>query len=133
MIQRMIFALAVSSVGIAVIAGGEPPRKIAPESIYATTGQPNVKKLMGVVDAADMKKVHESRKDRAPAVFLVAGKDIAAAAKASIGLLAPRKDDAPPQEVKLGKTDTLWVGAYLGSTGSNPPQFVVESVEVSAK
>ena len=133
MMNRWMVVIAVSVVGAATLLGGDEERKIAPEKIFANNGQKSVKKLEGPAAMDDLQKVHGTAKDRKPAVFLVAAKDIGAAVKASRGLAVQRASGDPVPEVKTDAKGTLWVGAYLGSSGSNPPQFLVESVEVTSK
>jgi hypothetical protein len=133
MMNRWMVVIAVSLVGFAALLGGGADRKISPENIYANNGQKDVKKLPDAVTPGDLQKVHGEAKDRKPAVFLVAAKDIAAAVKASRGLAVQRAAGDPVPEVKTGAKGTLWVGAYLGSSGSSPPQFLIESVEVTTK
>src|SRR5207253_5177589 len=77
--------------------------------------------------------------DRKANVFLVAGADIGAAVTAARPryLTDPKnkedkKDDTKIDVIVGGKTP-LWIVAYLGSTGSLPPQWLIESVEIKDK
>lgn len=64
-------------------------------------------------------------------LFLVRGKDIAAAIKATRGVfIGGRSADVPGDPEDGSKAETLWLVAYLGTAGSEPPAWLVKSALV---
>jgi RNA polymerase sigma factor (sigma-70 family) len=108
----------------------EKARKIPLAEVHATPGQPGAKQLGAEVDPQDLAQVHGESGARSPTVFLVAGKDIAAAVEGSRGRGAPAKPNEPAPDVRTGLGGKLWLGAYLGGAGSMPAQYLVQAVEV---
>src|ERR1043165_8557261 len=117
--------------GLASAQPGEQSVKIAPENVYATSGQPNVKQLKSMAGLEDFRKIREGATDKKPAVFLVLAKDIVGAVRASRGMAIQRRPGDAIPELKSNATDSVWLGSFLGMSGSMPPQYVIQSIEIS--
>jgi hypothetical protein len=120
-------------------SAGEEARKVPPGNVYATTGQKGVKPLSTATDGdgkyvepygADLEKLRGEASGRAT-VFLVTGKDVSAAIKASRGRVTERAVGPPDQLKPAGQP--VWLGAYLGTGGSSPPAWKVEGIAVKGK
>jgi hypothetical protein len=136
---RWSAVLALSVTAALAVSAGEGARKIAPGSVYATTGQKELKPLSTAMDGdgkyvepygADLDKLRGEAAGKAT-VFLVAGKDITAAIKASRGRLGERAVGPPDQLKPAGQP--VWLVAYLGTSGSSPPAWKVEGIAVKDK
>jgi hypothetical protein len=123
------------AVGVTGVTGQQEPRQIPLASIYTTSVQKELKRLPGDIKVADPDRII----DRKANVFLVAGGDIAAAVAAARPryLTDPKnkndKEDDMKIDVVRGGQTPLWIVAYLGSTGSLPPQWMIESVVIKDK
>lgn len=139
MMQRLIAAGGLIGCLLLSVQGGEKTRTVPLDQIGATTGQKGIKKMTAAMDGAGkyvepygkaLAEIQQLGRNK-PSVALVTGKDLTAAVEAWRGLVSERKEG--PNSVEAKGTDTLWIGAYLGTNGSSPPAFEVEAVEIKGK
>jgi hypothetical protein len=109
-------------------------KKIPLGSVYTTTRQKDTKDAA----LAQLKDLPRPIFGKVLAgervIFLVNGKDFPTAVKASRQFLPPKGDAKAADPTAETKADEQnWVGAYLGSTGSQPPAYRVLSVEVEGR
>ena len=102
-------------------AAEEKPRTVPVDDMYGTTGQKEIKKPAG----AELTEILKSDK-KAHTLFLVNGKDIEAAVKASAAGFAK-------EPTAVTSKDEAWLAVYLGSNGSSPPAFQLKDVEIKDK
>jgi hypothetical protein len=69
--------------------------------------------------------------DGPPQIVLCVGDDVAAAVKASVLSFSTPEEAATT--ITGGTIDTLWLAAYLGSDGSTPPAYRIETIEVNGR
>jgi hypothetical protein len=130
-------AVIVGLAGWVCVSGAEEGRQIPLESIYSTTGQKGLKALKMRLDepqGQELQGIARGYRGGASDVFLVRGKDIAAAVKAARqAFTAGQSADGPVIPDAASRAAPLWVVAYLGSAGSSPPAWLVHSVEVKGQ
>jgi hypothetical protein len=134
MLTRCLIAAPLVALSLTGATRQQESGQIPLASIYTTSLQKELKRLPGEIKVSDPDRIIDRKAD----VFLVAGADIAAAVAASRPryLTDPKnkndKKDDTKIDVVVGKTP-LWIVAYLGSTGSQPPQWIIESLEIKDK
>jgi hypothetical protein len=114
------------------VQAAEEARTIPLEAIYATNGQKGLKPVLRLFKEPyghDLNELFRSSAMGASNLFLVRGEDLAAAVKGTRlvftgGLPAERVVEGP----NVPKAAPLWAVAYLGTAGSNPPMWLVQSV-----
>jgi hypothetical protein len=116
----------------------EDVRKIPLESIYSTSGQQGMQYLTRRLDqpyGPHLQEIYDKFKCGASTLFLVRGKDIAAAARAARRVLAGyREVDRPVATEAQAEVAPLWLVVYLGpASGSTPPRWWIEGVEVKGQ
>jgi hypothetical protein len=130
-----VFAvLAVFAVGLAAQLGAfarEEPRLIPLDTVYASFNQDGFKSLDPEVETDGLFRVLGAVRESPQRIVLCIGTDVSSAVKGSeVGFGAP--DEAIPP-VTDATSESLWLGAYLGSDGSVPPAFRVSAIEVNGK
>src|SRR2546430_9914924 len=135
MFPRCLITAALVAVSLSGLTRGQEPRQVPLASVYSTSIQKDLKRLPREIKAGDPSRGMETK----PLVFLVAGADIAAAVEASrlhyvidTKNKKDKKDNGTIDVLVIGKTP-CWVVAYLGSSGSQPPEWVLEAVEIKDK
>ena len=130
-------SLVVVLTGLAIIlfevtlgTAADEVKKIPLGSVYSSTGQKDTK------DGVELREVPDAFGNFSgrSVIFLVNGKDFLTAVKASRPFFEFRGDgkaQEPKAESKAGEQN--WVGACMGSEGSSPPAFRVQSVEIGGK
>jgi hypothetical protein len=61
-------------------------------------------------------------------VFMVRAKDITEATRATCNVLGSPAHELEGVDLRRSKAPTFWLVAYLGTSGSSPPEWTVESV-----
>lgn len=126
----------MSSIMLCVVSGvlfacEEKSRTVPLDSVYGTSGQKEIKRLSTATDGAgtyvdpagaDLVEIMKLDK-KAETCFLVNGKDVASAVKASVAGFAKGPPTATEKE-------PVWLSVYFGITGSSPPAYLVQSVEI---
>ncbi len=116
--------------------GAEDKRNIPLKSIYSTNGQDGLQILKSRLEepyGQDLQEMSRSLQG-ASNVFLVRGKDIAAAVRATrLIFMSGRSADVPVQPEDGLMNDHVWLVAYFGIAGSGPPAWTIKSVDVKDK
>jgi len=102
-------------------------RKIPLDLVYTTTRQKDTKDALPHLRGFPKPNFSGNLLPGKPVIFMVNGKDFPAALRASRRFVLPEADTKAPQ---LQAGEPSWVCAYLGSTGSIPPAYRVQSVEI---
>jgi hypothetical protein len=127
----LLIGLGIMPFGIRLGFAADDAKKIPLDSVYTTTRQTDAKDALPQLKDFPQPNLEGKSIAGKPVIFLVNGKDFPAAVKAS-GPFIPLDGDAktpdPKTETKAGEHH--WVGAYLGSNGSSPPAYRVQSVEI---
>jgi hypothetical protein len=135
--RAIVVSLLTGALCLAVARAGDDAKKIPLDSIHATTGQKDVKRLSTAMDGAGkyidpagaaLAKLYGGLKQGG--VGLVAGKDIAAAVEASGPLFAR---GAMQGELTVDAGAPLWAAVFFGTNGSSPPAWQVKQVEVKGR
>jgi hypothetical protein len=112
-------------------------RKIPLGSIYSTNGQEGLKAVrLGLEEpyGHDLQEIVREFRSGASNIVLVRGKDIAAALKATRwAFTANRPADVPVDPEDGSKRAPLWLVAFFGAAGSDPPAWLVQSIEVRGR
>lgn len=146
MAARLLYAL----LGLQVLVGCATAGRSAPEVrgsipldvVYSTSGQPGLAPLnrsRTYVDgtptyATDhgpaLDKIYQNhQKMRDPCIFLVRGENVAEAIGATYDVLWGIRDrDAASALTRESAHDPVWLFFFLGTSGSAPPQWILESV-----
>jgi RNA polymerase sigma factor (sigma-70 family) len=127
--------------------GGAEARVLPLDSLYGTTRQKQIQTVTaGFNFGPDGKKqyvkpyglylelLQGGGRHGASNVFLVRGKDIGQAVQATWEVCARfARVDAPAVADRQAAQAPLWAVAFFGMAGSEPPEWLVKSVEVKAK
>ncbi len=139
--KRIVASLLLTAAVLACAPGGEPPvgeapvRRIPLKEIYTTFDGNRLKHLPSGT-AEDWRRIYREYNGGAN-VFLVSGRDIEAAVRATryalTGASAPMGDKPvpPPDSGAPPAPSQLWLVACLGTSGSSPPLWRVSAVELA--
>lgn len=132
-----IVSLLAGALCLAAARGGDEAKKVPLDSIHATTGQKDVKRISTAMDGAGkyidpagaaLAKLYGELKQGGAG--LVAGKDVAAAVEASQGLFGRGGKQG---ELTVDAGAPLWAAVFFGTNGSSPPAWQVKQVEVKGR
>lgn len=107
--------------------------KIPLDSIYATSDQKGLKEVSLGEDEPHHKEMEALRRNRklTTNVFLVRGKDISGAIKATHEVFFLQRSGDLVRVPKKDEGGQVWLAVFFGVSGSVPPTWAVESVERS--
>ncbi len=110
-----------------------PPAPAPPKGIYANFPGDDLKGLPADADSPigrDMRLIHRDYHSGLSNMGLAYAKDIEAAVRVTRWALGSSIGDGPAfSEINPARTGPLWLVAYLGCAGSNPPAWRVHAVE----
>lgn len=115
----------------------EAARRVPLDSVYSTTGQKELKRVTRRPDESYGNDLSLMLRDWGTGLsnaFLVLAQDLTGAIKATREAFSA----AAPADIVVGRNkplnaSTLWLVAYLGTDGSTPPAWLIESVELDNK
>jgi hypothetical protein len=115
------------------VRGNAEARTIPLKEIYSTNGQKGLKPVqrhLAEPYGHDLNELYLKFHGGASNILLVRGKDFAEAVRSTRWGFAGVSADAPVEGPYVSKAAPLWVVAYLGAAGSEPPVWLVHSVVV---
>lgn len=128
LLRFLSYALCLALFSAAVAA--DEVKQIPLGAIYTTTHQKETRDLWTHLKDLPPGGVYGEPLRSERVVFLVNGKELNEAVRASRSFLVPAdKAEAPAQT----NGEDIWVGAHIGSRGSQPPAYRVLAVEVEGR
>jgi hypothetical protein len=129
------------------VAAGAASGRVPLESVYSTSGQKELKHMTAAFRHKEdgdrdyiepygwnLEQINRLSQLGCSNVFLVRGKDIAGAVKSTRWLyMGTGSGDVPVFADEESKAAPLWAVAFFGVSGSNPPAWLVQSVERKGK
>jgi len=116
-------------VGVRLGAFETDAKRVIPlNTVYVSFLQEGLKPVEEAAKNEDLLEAANCVREASPQIALCVGKDIAAAVQNSSASFAMPTELIPAVMAK--PDETVWVAAYLGSDGSVPPAYRIQSVEV---
>lgn len=106
----------------------EPTRVIPLNSVYATFAQDNLRSAEGIIDQETLERVAKANRAVPRRIALCVGADATAAVRDSAKAFALPEMGIP--SVDVDSSHTLWLAVYLGTEGTVPPAYRLESIEI---
>ena len=127
----MLAALITGAVVLGAHLGAfenEPTRVIPLNSVYATFAQDDPRSAEGIIGQETLEQVANANRAAPRRIVLCVGADATAAVRDSAKAFALREKGIP--SVHIDSSHMLWLAAYLGTEGTVPPAYRVESIEI---
>lgn len=134
--MRLCIVALAAATGLTAAQPGDEVKKVPLDSVYATTGQKDVKRISTAmdggkyVDPAGAELVKLMRDLKQGGIALVEGKDVAAAVGASAGLFGR---GMAQEKLTVPKDAQVWAAVYFGTNGSGPPAYQVKQIDLKGR
>jgi hypothetical protein len=109
----------------------EPTRVIPLNRVYATFAQDNLRSAEAIIGQEILESVDNTNRAAPRRIALCVGADATAAVRDSAKAFALPEKGVP--SVQIDSNHTLWLAAYLGTDGSVPSAYRLESIEIRDK